>query len=243
MVVFWNFSYQLYWWGTLSLEMEERYNSSDSMISFAYILRSITIIPSAIIEPALTRKVGHNITIFIGCSIHFLSYIFIGPSQVLGLPESESLILVGLALKGLADPLQFIPVFPELIEYFRSTHEGKWQIGPASDVISAIGSMTIEAGVIFGTILGFVLYATIGFRYGSDVFFFMQIPMLVMFIFCGGVVQDCKRLRNGEVMLRRQTTEIEPPATGRQLKEEQPEELGSAPDSNKNAERKTVNEF
>ena len=70
-------------------------------------------------------------------------------------------------------------------------------------MISALGSMTIEAGVIFGTILGFVLYETIGFRYGSDVFFFMQIPMLILFTCCGGVVNDCKRLRRGEQMLRR----------------------------------------
>lgn len=115
MVVFWNFSYQLFWWGSLSLELENTYKSSEGLISFAYILRSLTIIPAAIMEPCLTKKVGHNITIFIGCLIHFISYIFIGPSEVFSLPQSEALILVGLALKGLADPLQFIPVFPELI--------------------------------------------------------------------------------------------------------------------------------
>ncbi len=90
--------------------------------------------------------------------------------------------------------------------------------------------MTIEAGVIFGTILGFVLYDTIGFRYGSDIFFFMQIPMIALFLCCGGVLKDCKRCCRGEVMLRKQTTELELPNTARELKEEQQaEELSSDP--------------
>lgn len=105
--------------------------------------------------------------------------------------------------------------------------------------------MTIEAGVIFGTILGFVLYETIGFRLGADVFFFMQIPMLLLFFCCGGVLQDCRRCRRGEPMLRRTTTEIETPppvgGTARELKDEGPEDLNT--ESPQKVPGAAVNEF
>lgn len=85
---------------------------------------------------------------------HFVSLIFFGP--LFSFPKNQYLIYTGLAMMGLVGSMQFAPVFPEIIKDFHKKNS-KYQIGPISDVVSAIGNMVVEVGAITGSVAGMII--------------------------------------------------------------------------------------
>ncbi len=54
-----------------------------------------------------------------------------------------------------------------------------------------------------GTTVGFLSYEVIGFRLTCDIFFFLQIPFLIMFVLYGGVIPAFRNLT------KRKTVKVE----------------------------------
>lgn len=122
--------------------------------------------------PCAVAKYGRPITIYMSAIVHFFAFLFLGPSQLLNLPQNVGFIFAAIILKGAADPFMFIPIFPEIIEYCQSTFIS-YTIGPISDVVSSIGNIIIEFGVLTSTIFGVLLANTFGYRYSCDFWFFL----------------------------------------------------------------------
>ena len=120
--------------------------------------------------------------------VHFFAFLFLGPSQIFQLPASPGLILLGLALKGIADPFMFNLCIPEIIDFLLNKYKGKYTIGPISDVVSGFENFTLDIASMVGTSIGFLMYEAIGFRLTCDFYFLLQIPFLISLIIWGGVI-------------------------------------------------------
>ncbi len=117
----------------------------------------------------------------------------VGPSLVFSLPANAEIILAGVALKGLLDPFLFIPAFPEMINYFRDLHPNTYFIGPVGDVMGSLGNVTIDISVLAATFFGHYAYTDLGYRKATDLFLFLQLPLIVLYFFFGGVIPEFKR--------------------------------------------------
>lgn len=118
MVIFWNVSYQYYWWSSLSVYLKEQYDASSTQVAIAYLLRSIFFFPPAFFVPKILDRIGNVWALMIANIVHFVSQIFFGPSELFGLPQNINLVYTGIALMGIIGSLQFAPVFPEIIKDF-----------------------------------------------------------------------------------------------------------------------------
>ncbi len=107
LVIFWNIFYLLFWQSILGLELEEVYGKGPDFIAFAYLLRSIIAVPISLSVPWISNRLGRILCIFLTSLVHFFAFLFLGPSKVFGLPGNPNLILLGLAMKGIADPFMF----------------------------------------------------------------------------------------------------------------------------------------
>lgn len=187
MVVFWNVFYQYYWWSPLAVELKSaRYGASETTIGFVYLLRSLFFFPPAFFVPLILDKLGNVKALLIANIVHFFSQIFLGPSELLGLYPNLYLVGTGMAFMGLIGSLHFAPVFPEIIKDFQANNP-QYQVGPISDVVSAIGNMVVEIGAISGSVLGMIFSTQFTFRTTVDIFLLAQIPMLVAFVLWSGI--------------------------------------------------------
>lgn len=140
--IYWHIAYQLFWLSSLASELETQYNMSEVLIGFTFLLRSVSSIFTSFLVPCAVAKFGRVITIYMSCVAHFIAFAFLGPSQLLNIPQHIGCIIAAIILKGAADPFMFIPIFPEIIEYCQRTFKG-YTIGPISDVVASIGNIII----------------------------------------------------------------------------------------------------
>lgn len=84
----------------------------------------------------------------------------------------------------------YVPIFPDIIDQTHKHYKGKYSVGPIGDVVSAIANMMLDVGLALGQILGYYAFSKIGFRYSADLFNFLQIPMIALFVVFGGAFKE-----------------------------------------------------
>ena len=228
-IIFQNIFYLLFWQSILGLELED-YGKSSNYISLAYLIRPIVAVPVSLTVPHLSARLGRTVCIFVSSVVHFIAFLFMGPSMIFGLPGDPNLILLGLGLKGLADPFMFNLCIPEIIDFLFRKYEGQYEIGPISDVVSGFENFILDIASMVGTTIGFLIYQAIGFRYTCDLFFLFQIPFLTFLVLFGGVIPAFRKLQSDRRVLREKMQEIEKngPNSSRKLQEDSPEKSPTA---------------
>lgn len=83
---------------------------------FILALPCLTYTISCIMVNMVVNKLPRRIFILISFFLLGLSLLLSGPSQMIGLPNLNGLMLTGFALNGLAQGFIFIPLLPDAIE-------------------------------------------------------------------------------------------------------------------------------
>jgi len=64
----------------------------------------------------MPEKVDKRFTIIISCFLAGIAFLFVGPSEIFGLPNSLVVMGIGQALAGLFSAFMMIPCLPEMVE-------------------------------------------------------------------------------------------------------------------------------
>ncbi len=73
----------------------------------------------------------------------------LGPSKVFNFPQHLSLIVSGLALKGLCDGTIFSIILPEIIHILCEKYKGVYESGRIGDTASGFLMFVMEISMIF----------------------------------------------------------------------------------------------
>ena len=91
-------------------EIDPSYNG------FVLSLPMFTYTVSTAFVSSLTSRFPRRLFIFASFLLLSISMLLQGPSQLLGLPNSNVIMLIGYSISGIAQGFVFIPLLPEAIE-------------------------------------------------------------------------------------------------------------------------------
>ena len=119
------------------------------------------------------------------CFVSVLVNFMIGPSQILGLPNSLYIMAFGQLASGVVYAFLLVPVLPEMIDSVSVLYPKDEVI--VNDLSSAIFSSIQGVGSIFGPIYGSMLTKYFNFRLTADsVALIMLIYSILYFTLCDG---------------------------------------------------------
>ncbi len=134
----------------------------------------------------MTSKIRKPGVILIGYSLLTMGMFLVGPSKLLGIYNSPSFIILGLAITGFGCGMVIIPVLPDMIE----AAEERYPFLNEDELHNNISGVFIAAqglGETLGPILGSVFEDQYGFRTAADIIAVSISAFLVLyFISCGG---------------------------------------------------------
>jgi len=92
------------------------YNCPEYIIGLVFAIPCLTLTIVAIFVEKLLNTMTRRTIISVGIFTMLIAIFLMGPSLLLGLPQELSLILIALALLGVANALTMVPIFPEVYE-------------------------------------------------------------------------------------------------------------------------------
>lgn len=130
---------------------------------------------------------------FVWCFfLYAVSFVLMGPSEFLKLPDELWIIVSSMVALGVAMPYIFIGVIPEMIERMRVAHnivEGQDQLveNSLNDKVNDAYGTIYALGTFLSPILGGLQYTKFGMRKTCDIAVYLNLGcMLAFFIFnCG----------------------------------------------------------
>eukprot|EP00347_Sterkiella_histriomuscorum_P020522 403337480 len=172
-------------------------------------LPCLTYAISSTLVSMIMGKFPRRLFILLAFVLLAISTVLQGPSEMLKLPDTNNLVLSGLALSGIAQGFIFIPLLPDAIEavYIKeNTIEGhnEYYDQLLNDMAAGLYGTFFSTGQILAPIVGGALYDAVGFRQTTD---FMTIACLgyclIFFIFNVGfrIFKEEKKIREKQEAL------------------------------------------
>lgn len=148
----------------------EDYGFSNAVVGLCFALPTFTyVLTGPIFLPIVTKGFEFRATMMTGFFILVIAGYLIGPSQLLGLPEYSSVLMImGLSLIGVGAAFTVIPVIPEMLNSVKGYYEGK--DAQLSDNFSGIFNVAGGFGQIVGPMLAGYLHDQVGFNWTFDIF-------------------------------------------------------------------------
>lgn len=115
--------------------------------------------------------------------VAFVAIALVGPSKVLGLPVSVTLILIGNNLLGLSLSFIFVPLLSEVVDAVKEKEGLEEESEQLNDLASGFFNTSYAIGCLLAPILGGVLDDLIGYRYTCDIFAFLSIGYAAIYFF------------------------------------------------------------
>lgn len=116
-----------------------------------------------------------------------LSIIILGPSKVLGLQPSVTLMLAGMAFDGFFSAFTWIPIHPEMTEGVELDQQSKdnnfVSTNMIADKVSALYNMSFALSSILAPIIGGGLYDRVGFQTASDIMAFAALTLSIYYAY------------------------------------------------------------
>ena len=142
----------------------------------------------------------------IGFFILIFSWLFIGPSRLLGFPQtSAAMMVIGLGILGCGAAFTVIPVIPEML----SAVEGKYSDNKSevSDNFSGIFNVAGGFGQIIGPTIAGLLKDEVGFNYTFDILTISVLVFNVIYIIlCGGISSMGRSFRATAMRCKKEKT-------------------------------------
>lgn len=186
------------WWFTFGQpifgpRLSDEYGFSDAIIGVCFALPTVTyILTGPIFLPLITKKFEWRATIMVGFFILIISCLFIGPSRLLGFPQTSSaMMIIGLGILGCGAAFTVIPVIPEML----SAVEGKYSenASEVSDNFSGIFNVAGGFGQIIGPTIAGLLKDEIGFNYTFDFLTLSVLAFNIIYIVIWGGITSMGR--------------------------------------------------
>jgi len=92
------------------------FDLSTLQIGLFFAIWPVFYIPASVIVQYTPRSVDKRFTIMVSAFLTGVAFIFVGPSELLGFPDSLVLMGVGQALVGIFTAFMMIPGLPEMVE-------------------------------------------------------------------------------------------------------------------------------
>jgi len=93
-----------------------QFDLSSMQIGLFFAIWPVFYIPASITVQYLPRRIDKRVTIIVSAIFIGVAFIFVGPSKILGLPNSLVLMGIGQALVGIFTAFMMIPGLPEMVE-------------------------------------------------------------------------------------------------------------------------------
>lgn len=100
---------------------------SDANVGVAFALMGFSFGLGALCAGCLSKIVSRCVVMQVGAILLGASCFLVGPSVLLGLPDSVPLILIGVSMNAFFGAFLIVPVTPEIIEQVGSSLKQKWQ--------------------------------------------------------------------------------------------------------------------
>jgi MFS family permease len=152
-----------------------------------FTIEPVFYISASILIQFIPKQVEKRLVIIVSAALTFIGFIFVGPSQVLSLPDSIYLIAVGQAITGATTAVMIIPGLSEMIDSQRGHRKG------SLSEINHLAAGCYNAFLAFGQVLA-PPYATMmrekfGFRLTVDMVAFACLGIAVAYFVFGDGIQ------------------------------------------------------
>jgi len=129
----------------------------------------------------LQRFPYRRLVMFASLVLTVLALVLAGPSPLLGLPNSLTLLVIGLLLTGLSNAFAFIPVFSEAHEAMIEKYGYAEENENLSDKTAAIYGLFYSLGSVLAPIFGGAFGSVYGYRMTCDVVALVAAAFTVFF--------------------------------------------------------------
>ena len=109
--------------------------------------------------------------------------VFIGPSQILALPETLVLVVIGLVMSGSCMAPMTIPVLPEMIEASQEKFPSQ-NARVTNNYVGAIFNTALGLGTCIGPLYGATAYERLNFRLTCDILALFVLTFGIAYFAC-----------------------------------------------------------
>jgi MFS family permease len=168
------------------------YGIADENVGYIFGSQCFTYAVGCIVIPKLIKSYPRKLVLASSFLFFATTLLLTGPSNMLGLPQSIYLILMGFPMSGFASAVFFIPVFPELIERTQLRYkvvdgEDEELDAKLNDQVSNMYGVIYNTAGFVGPLVGGLIFEFVGYSRTYD---YMAITCLiaavVMFFFNDG---------------------------------------------------------
>lgn len=110
-------------------------------------------IPTSILVQKVPNGVRKRMILILACLLSFFTNLFVGPSELFGLPDTIWMMALGQALRGLIDPFTLVPSLPEMIESVQGFYPQSAEF-EINNISSGMFNMFLGLGQILGPMYG-----------------------------------------------------------------------------------------
>eukprot|EP00347_Sterkiella_histriomuscorum_P019495 403341410 len=142
------------------------YKLNQLQIGLFFTILPVFYIPCSILVQFMPRGIEKRAILIVACALSFFVNLCVGPSQILGFPDSIIMMGVGQALHGIVDPFILVPSLPEMINSVADKYP--YNETQVNDLSSAIFNCFLGIGQISGPLFGSIMTEYFNFRLTSD---------------------------------------------------------------------------
>jgi MFS family permease len=153
------------------------FDLNSMQIGLFFAIWPVFYIPASITVQYFPRRIDKRVTIIISAFFIGIAFIFVGPSKMLGFPNSLMLMGIGQALVGVFTAFMMIPGLPEMVESTIPLYPG--QERRVNNLSAGIYNSFLGFGQVIAPAYGAFFTEAIGFRWTAD------IVAIICFVFGG----------------------------------------------------------
>lgn len=146
-----------------------------SIFGFVYIIGTLTV-------PLISDRIQKRLVLMCSALGLGIFLFLVGPSQILGFPDSFTLLIVGLVIVANFLAPVAIPALPEMIDAIKDRYPN-CNIELAGNYASGLLNSGNNLGQVVGPFFGATMYSAVGFRLTQDTLAISCIVFAVLYFF------------------------------------------------------------
>jgi MFS family permease len=100
----------------LALAMKRSFGTTNEWVGMIFLFSSVTYIIGAPLSSWMSARMHRRYVILFAFMLMCVQNVLIGPSAILGLPNEEIIVIIGVTMTGLCLCLVLVPTVSEIIE-------------------------------------------------------------------------------------------------------------------------------
>ena len=153
-------------------------------IGFFFSIFPIVGIPVSIMLRYIPIKIERRLILILNFALSCLAYLCVGPSELIHLPDTLTIMAIGQVLAGLTYTTGVCLSLPEMADGVMKQFPG--QEREVNNLSSAICLLANGIGQFLGPMTGSLLEEKIGFKHTTTVTAFINLMFSIVYFFCAG---------------------------------------------------------